>query len=216
MNAVLNEVKFSVESSWLSKDKKKRVNSEECRSWLWKFMPKFFNSGRNDIVKVSVDEERHLIYTLARRDYVHSEGIAPSTIDIYYLGAFGEAFRKVNAITQLELSAEYKKNKNSIANTPLQIVGLHHIPITESDNVHLMIVTSTAQRIYISLKVKEYNTNKMKEFENGDYYSYHKEIPTGEWKINGITNPPMPKDISHFTSNGLTCCTEIGFDHSEL
>ena len=195
-----------MKSAWFSNEIKKRVYTEECRkeNWLYKLIPNIINRGRNDIIQISLDEERHLIYTLNQRDFNDQDQIAPSEVDIYYLGAFGETFKKVTSISQSELQREYKKNKNSSNNIPLQIVGLHHINISESDDLHFLLITSAAQRIYFSLDVKDYDTEKMREYEEVNHMEYHKELPTGLWKIAGITNPPLPKDISSFNSNSLS------------
>lgn len=185
-------------------------------SWFWKIVPKIFTSGRKDISKIAIDDSRHIVYTLAFREFDETEDIRPCSIEIFYLGAFGEGFVKVTSISQLELAKHYRQFSNANDGQPLQVVGLHYISVLESSDVHFMLVTSTGQRIYVSLDVKEYITEKMRDKGKVDYTAYFKELPNGEWKIAGITNPPLPKDITGRPSDDINCCAEIGFNHTEL
>jgi hypothetical protein len=91
------------------------VKTEECsnKSWLLKLIPKIFFSSSKNIVKIDIDDERHIIYVLSRGDYDETTKISPCDIDIYYLGAYGEALKKVTTISQNDLEAQYKKIKNS-------------------------------------------------------------------------------------------------------
>lgn len=76
-----------------------------------------------------------------------------------------------------------------------------------------MLVTSRGVRIYISLTTVNYVDEKMKKVKNVDYTTYFNEKPTGEWKIVGICNPPLPKDIVGLANHDLSCCSDINFTH---
>jgi len=214
----INELKFETVRTWFTNKLSRSVTTEAKKqsSWLWRLVPKIFNSSTKDIAKIAVDDSRHLIYTLTFREYDEEMDIKPCEIEVLYLGAFGEGFRKVTSISQLELSKIYNQNPVGNNKIPLQVVGLHNISVTESPDIHFMLVTSIGQRIYVNLDVKQYNTEKVKEAANFDYTSYFNEIPNGNWAISGITNPPHPKDITGISNVGLNCCSEIGFDHTEL
>lgn len=169
------------------------------------------------MAKITIDEARHIIYTLSFKDFDEERDIRPWEIDIFYLGAFGEGFSRVTFISQNELEKECAKSPAGNPKIPLQVVGLHYISITESSETHFMLVTSIGQRIYISLDVKEYDTEKLKERVGfTSYTQYFHEIPNGKWKIAGVTNPPVSKDITGISSFGISCWADIDFDHTEL
>lgn len=200
-----------------SKEIKKSVKTEECNSknWLFNLIPKLFLSSSKSIIKIDIDDERHIVYVLSRGDYDEQLMISPCSINIYYLGAYGEAFKKVTIITQNDLEAQYKKLKNS-DNNRLQIVGIHHMNVTESSNINFMLVNSIGQRIYIELETREINEDKLNQIENDDYTLLFIHMPTGSWKIASVVNPPVSKDISQELTYELNCHDRINYDHERL
>lgn len=217
-DACLNELKFSTTRAWFTHKTTKKVSAEEKRnsSWIWKIIPKLFSYGSKQIDRIVIDEIRHIAYTLSFYDYNDETSIRDCNIDIYYLGALGESFQKVASISQLDLFKQYEKSSAGSSGQPLQIIGLHYISITESSEVHFLLVTSTGQRIYVSLDVRYLDSEKFREIARDQYTSFFNEVPNGSWKISGVVNPPFPKDVSSFSSSGISCCTEIGFDHTDL
>jgi hypothetical protein len=217
-DATLNEVKFTIQKPWLfSREIKKWVKTEECsnKNWLLKLIPKIFFSSSKNIVKIDIDDERHIIYVLSRGDYDETSKISPCDIDIYYLGAYGEALKKVTTISQNDLETQYKKIKNS-DNYWLQIVGLHHMHVSESSNINFMLVNSIGQRIYIELATKEINQEKLDQIDNDDYTMLFNHMPVGGWKIVSVVNPPVSKDISEELTYGLSWYDRINYDHERL
>lgn len=217
-DSILNEIKFITQKSWLfSKEIKKWVKTEECSSknWLLNLIPKIFLSSSKSIIKIDIDDERHIVYVLSRGDYDEKLMISNCSIDIYYLGAYGEALRKVTTISQYDLETQYKKLKNS-DNHRLQIVGIHHMNVTESSNINFMLVNSIGQRIYIELETKEINQDKLSQINNDDYTLLFIHMPTGNWRIANVVNPPVSKDISEELTYGLNCHDRINYDHERL
>ena len=71
--------------------------------------------------------------------------------------------------------------------------------LNQSENLHLMVVTQTGNRVFIEFKTQEV------EFPTGsrnsaiDYFDYIvKDRPTSEWCIRSITNLPSEEAISDY------------------
>jgi hypothetical protein len=155
-----------------------------------------------------------LVYLLSHSEYDEQKQISPCEIYISYLGAFGEAHKVVTTITQEEIEKAYKGSKNSNQNTPLHIVSLHPVSTHESGEVHFLLVSSTAQRIYISLGVNQLNPGKITDINKYDYTQFCEDVPNGKWKVMGVVNPPLSKNITSLRGGGDKCCADINFDHT--
>ena len=217
-DAKLNEVEFNITKTWFWNNTKKTIqtkNKADKTGFFSSLIPNFFKFSEKEMDTIEIDEARHIIYTLSFREFNEKEDIKPCNIDVYHLGAFGKGISKVTSISQFQLVKEIQKFNKSKEEDSIQIVGLHSVNITESDTIHFVLTTSKGLRIYVSLSVENYLDEKIRELKGFDYTTYHNERPDGEWRIVGIFNPPLPKDIIGFTKDQERCCSDFSFVNQE-
>ena len=143
----------------------RKINHTSCDWKILSFLPPFLRNNnvemRDPLIDVCVDNVRNVLYTTSMG----------GVIDIYYLGlpststsSSGTAPVALSVTKDFNVLQEVKKflsknpivPQNSSENSfedprASAIIGLFSIPITESRNVHTLILLGNGSRIYLSL-----------------------------------------------------------------
>ena len=145
----------------------RKINHTSCDWKILSFLPPFLRNDnvemRDPLIDVCVDNVRNVLYTTSMG----------GVIDIYYLGlpstststsSGGTAPVALSVTKDFNVLQEVKKflsknpivPQNSSENSfedprASAIIGLFSIPITESRNVHTLILLGNGSRIYLSL-----------------------------------------------------------------
>ena len=102
-------------------------------SFLSAFVPTFLSVGADDaIISLVHDPTRELLYALTEHSAIHA----------FWLGAHGTDF--VRAASHTTLREQARKLHNSALLDPVNtsILAIHAVAVSESQNVHLVAVTS--------------------------------------------------------------------------
>ena len=136
--------------------------SKKCRkfnhsAWHWKLLhlvPPFLReiAGWNDsLVDLVVDDVRKLLYSITSRGemtvfYLGEDAKSMTAIATHY-NIFQEAYNCISSSPkESSPKADYFKS------SAMKVVGLFVIPVTESRQLHLVIVMSSGIRVYLSVR----------------------------------------------------------------
>ncbi|KAJ3029742.1 UNVERIFIED_CONTAM: hypothetical protein HDU68_011259 [Siphonaria sp. JEL0065] len=155
-NGRLYELQYQAEDGWFTR-KCRKIDLTTTTYSL--FVPTFFNFSEEDpIRKIVVDHSRNVLYALTER----------SNIELFYLGADGKEFKRLFKQTDifsqaqkwLEISGVYPQPYLDPRN--FQIIAIHVIPPSESQNLHLLAISSSGYRLYFASHREEfYNPSRI-------------------------------------------------------
>lgn len=148
--------------------------------------------GLNDCLSDAVlDDVRHVLYAITVKGKIH----------VFHLGLDGLAMELVvtdyHIMTELVKYLRYNSSRGDIMPNAeqvrdgydsglIEIVSFHVVPITESKNVHGVVVLSNGIRVYISLR----------DGYNDSYFSTNYTTPPSRLEILHIRNPPPSEVLS--------------------
>jgi len=137
----LYEIEYHAEEGWFRK-KCRKIN--HSMSYMSMLVPSFLKFGSDDgVIDLKVDSERMILYTLSRQ----------GTLIAYDLGQSGkDAPNRVGYIKDVVTQAQTMSSrmKDQKGNKSTRVLGIEVIPISESRNIHLVAITSSAVRMYFS------------------------------------------------------------------
>ncbi|KAI5633066.1 hypothetical protein NE865_14194 [Phthorimaea operculella] len=137
----LYEITYQAQLGWFGKHCKKVNHSTSALSFL---VPSFLNAALYDedpIVKIEVDNSRHILYTLSEK----------GCIEVFDLGPDGETISKVVRLTQgniVSSAVEIVKTLEAYNFKP--VVSISAVDESESEHLNLVAVTQTGARLYFS------------------------------------------------------------------
>ncbi|OWR42917.1 Nuclear pore complex protein Nup155 [Danaus plexippus plexippus] len=137
----LYEITYQAQLGWFGKHCKKVNHSTSALSFL---VPSFLNAALYDedsIVKIEVDNSRHILYTLSEK----------GCIEVFDLGSDGEGFSKVVRLNQgkiVSLSVDIVKTLEP--NNFKPVIAISAVDESESEHLNLVAVTQTGARLYFS------------------------------------------------------------------
>ncbi|KAI8614737.1 Non-repetitive/WGA-negative nucleoporin C-terminal-domain-containing protein [Chytriomyces sp. MP71] len=144
-NGRLYELQYQAEDGWFTRKCKK---VDLTTTSISMFIPTFINFAEEDpIRKIAVDDSRNLLYALTEK----------SNIELFYLGLEGKEFKRNNrALDIFSQAQKWLENCNIYPHPYLdprnfQIIAIHVIPLSDSDYLNLMAVTSSGFRLYFSV-----------------------------------------------------------------
>ncbi|CDW87945.1 UNKNOWN [Stylonychia lemnae] len=176
INLKSNKLDQFLENISLAKKKLKR-NDYSAGSFLEKLLPSFIvDRSRKKIVDIKFDDSRNYLYSMAVSLDRETQGQAE--IDVYDLGVFGNQFNKVVSIKQYEiLEAFISYQKISIfgkgfdilkLSENFKIIFIQPILTNESEIHHLLLVTESGDRIYLSFDQYDIDIKKQDQYLNLD------------------------------------------------
>ncbi|KAM3963496.1 nuclear pore complex protein Nup154 [Aphomia sociella] len=137
----LYEITYQAQLGWFGKHCKKVNHSNSTLSFL---VPSFLNAALYDedaIVKIEVDNTRHILYTLSEK----------GCIEVFDLGADGESLSKVVRLSQGKIvSSAMDIVKTLEASNFKPVVAISAVDELESEHLNLVAVTQTGARLYFS------------------------------------------------------------------
>ncbi|XP_048479675.1 nuclear pore complex protein Nup154 [Plutella xylostella] len=137
----LYEITYKAQLGWFGKHCKKVNHSTSALSFL---VPAFLNAALYDedaIVKIEVDNSRHILYTLTEK----------GCIEVFDLGSDGEGLTKVARLTQgkiVSLAVDIVKTLEG--NNFKPVIAISAVDESESEHLNLVAVTQTGARLYFS------------------------------------------------------------------
>ncbi|KAJ6646130.1 Nuclear pore complex protein [Pseudolycoriella hygida] len=170
----LYEICYRAESTWLGKRCWKTNHSQGLMSYMVPGFLKVF-SEVDAIVKIVVDDSRHLLYTLSER----------GAIEAWDLGTTSDTTRRLFRISQNDI-AYYARNI-----------------LTDCPNLHMLAVTQHGVRLYFSTipLVQQQNSNQPNEAAKPQgLYLLHVRLPPGYTPNATIGKPKLIHAAFH--SNG--------------
>ncbi|GBP10894.1 Nuclear pore complex protein Nup154 [Eumeta japonica] len=144
----LYEIAYQAQLGWFGKHCKKINHSTNALSFL---VPSFLNAALYDedpIVKIDVDNSRHILYTLSEK----------GCIEVFDLGDDGQSLSKVTKLTQgkiVSLACDIVKTLEASNFKP--VVAISAVDSTESEYLNLVAVTQTGTRLYFSTFYEDAN-----------------------------------------------------------
>ncbi|XP_060810852.1 nuclear pore complex protein Nup154 [Amyelois transitella] len=137
----LYEITYQAQLGWFGKHCKKVNHSTSALSFL---VPSFLNAALYDedpIVKIEVDNSRHILYTLSEK----------GCIEVFDLGNDGESLSRVVRLTQGKIvSSAMDIVKTLEASNFKPVVAISAVDESESEHLNLVAVTQTGARLYFS------------------------------------------------------------------
>ncbi|KAG0320862.1 hypothetical protein BGZ99_004279 [Dissophora globulifera] len=160
------EIDYQSEEGWFSKKCSKR---EVIGSPLSYFLPTFLNKTTSDpIVKIVFDQSRQIIYGLTEKSSVEVISIAGAT----------QVHSTIKAHTTLQEAKRKSNQSRAIDDNSFKIVDIHTIPVTESKDVSVLLVTATGCRLYFgSRALLDYNSQRNIDPSNPGPYLLHVRLP---------------------------------------
>ncbi|XP_068630123.1 nuclear pore complex protein Nup154 [Battus philenor] len=137
----LYEITYQAQLGWFGKHCKKINHSTSALSFL---VPSFLNAALYDedpIVKIEVDNSRHILYTLSEK----------GCIEVFDLGSNGDSISKVVRLTQGKIvSCAVDIVKTLEASNFKPVIAISAVEESESEHLNLVAVTQTGARLYFS------------------------------------------------------------------
>ncbi|CAH0604650.1 unnamed protein product [Chrysodeixis includens] len=137
----LYEITYQAQLGWFGKHCKKVNHSTSTLSFL---VPTFLSAALYDedpIVKIEVDNSRHILYTLSEK----------GCIEVFDLGVDGEGLSRVMRLTQGKIvSSAVEIVKTLEPGNFKPVVAISAVDASESDHLNLVAVTQTGARLYFT------------------------------------------------------------------
>lgn len=137
----LYEITYQAQLGWFGKHCKKVNHSTSTLSFL---VPSFLSAALYDedpIVKIEVDNSRHILYTLSEK----------GCIEVFDLGEDGDDLSRVVRLTQGKIvSSAFDIVKTLEANNFKPVIAISAVDEAESDHLNLVAVTQTGARLYFT------------------------------------------------------------------
>ncbi|XP_045519163.1 nuclear pore complex protein Nup154 [Pieris brassicae] len=144
----LYEITYQAQLGWFGKHCKKINHSTSALSFL---VPSFLNAALYDedpIVKIEVDNSRHILYTLSEK----------GCIEVFDLGEDGEDISKITRLTQnriVALALDIVKTVET--NNFKPVIAISAVEECESEHLNLVAITQSGARLYFSTGCRDVN-----------------------------------------------------------
>ncbi|KAF8923624.1 hypothetical protein BGZ58_002724, partial [Dissophora ornata] len=160
------EIDYQAEEGWFSKKCSKR---EVIGSPLSYFVPSFLSKIRVDpIVKVVFDQSRQTMYGLTEN----------SNVEVITLAGTAHLRSTIKSSYILQEGKRKSNHNRTMDENSFKIVDIHTIPLTESKDISLLLVTATGCRLYFGQKASlDYNSQRYIDQTNVGPYLLHVRIP---------------------------------------
>ncbi|XP_075969524.1 nuclear pore complex protein Nup154 [Anticarsia gemmatalis] len=137
----LYEITYQAQLGWFGKHCKKVNHSTSTLSFL---VPSFLSAALYDedpIVKIEVDNSRHILYTLSEK----------GCIEVFDLGTDGEGLSRVVRFTQGKIVSSAVDIVKTLEPSNFKpVIAISAVDEAESDHLNLVAVTQTGARLYFT------------------------------------------------------------------
>lgn len=194
----LFEILYQKELGWWGKRCKKVNHSNRALSFL---VPSLINAAFSDedaISQISVDNSRHILYTLSDK----------GTVVAYDLGENGTTTRKVHSLSQnsiVQSAFQIVKTLDSANFKP--IVSISAVDIRESSLLGLVAVTEIGARLYFTTGAAETRPTTLQLM--------HVRLPPG-FAANAPATRPNTVHMALYTSGNLLLVTSPGNNQDKV
>ncbi|XP_041977071.1 nuclear pore complex protein Nup154 [Aricia agestis] len=201
----LYEITYQAQLGWFGKHCKKINHSNSALSFL---VPSFLNAALYDedpIVKIEVDNTRHILYTLSEK----------GCIEVFDLGSDGEGLSKVVRLTQgkiVSLAVDIVKTLEPTNFRP--VIAISAVDEAESDHLNLVAVTQTGARLYFSAGSVDVNQGGP---QRPQYLTLlHVRLPPGFTPNSSVLKPKQVHSAAYENGSLVMVCSAGGGDAEAL
>ncbi|XP_069365133.1 nuclear pore complex protein Nup154 [Maniola hyperantus] len=199
----LYEITYQAQLGWFGKHCKKINHSTSALSFL---VPSFLNAALYDedsIVKIEVDNTRHILYTLSEK----------GCIEVFDLGSDGESLTKVVRLSQGKIvSSAVDIVKTLEASNFKPVIAISAVEETESQHLNLVAVTQTGARLYFSAGSGDAN-------QSGQRPQYlallHVRLPPGFTPNASVLKPKQVHSAVYDNGTLVMVCSSGGGSEAE-
>ncbi|XP_023943990.2 nuclear pore complex protein Nup154 [Bicyclus anynana] len=195
----LYEITYQAQLGWFGKHCKKINHSTSTLSFL---VPSFLNAALYDedsIVKIEVDNTRHILYTLSGK----------GCIEVFDLGSDGESLTKVVRLSQgkiVSYAMDIAKTLEPIVFKP--VIAISAVEETESNYLNLVAVTQSGARLYFS--------TGSGDGERPQYLTLmHVRMPPGFTPTNSVLKPKQVQSAVYDNGTLVMVCSSGGGDEAD-
>ncbi|XP_045785150.1 nuclear pore complex protein Nup154 [Maniola jurtina] len=199
----LYEITYQAQLGWFGKHCKKVNHSTSALSFL---VPSFLNAALYDedsIVKIEVDNTRHILYTLSEK----------GCIEVFDLGSDGESLTRVVRLSQGKIvSSAVDIVKTLEASNFKPVIAISAVEETESYHLNLVAVTQTGARLYFSVGSGDAN-------QSGQRPQYltllHVRLPPGFTPNASVLKPKQVHSAVYDNGTLVMVCSSGGGSEAE-
>ncbi|XP_045533770.1 nuclear pore complex protein Nup154 [Papilio machaon] len=200
----LYEITYQAQLGWFGKHCKKINHSTSALSFL---VPSFLNAALYDedpIVKIEVDNSRHILYTLSEK----------GCIEVFDLGSDGESISRVVKLTQGKIvSCAVDIVKTLEASNFKPVIAISAVEESESDHLNLVAVTQTGARLYFSTGSGDANQSGP---QRPQYLTLlHVRLPPGFTPNSSVLRPKQVHSAVYENGSLVMVCSAGGGGEAE-
>ncbi|CAK1552084.1 unnamed protein product [Leptosia nina] len=201
----LYEITYQAQLGWFGKHCKKINHSTSALSFL---VPSFLNAALYDedaIVKIEVDNSRHILYTLSEK----------GCIEVFDLGEDGEGISKVTRFTQNRIvSTALDIVKTVEANNFKPVIAISAVEESESEHLNFVAITQTGARLYFSTGCRDVNQGGSARPQ--DLILLHVRLPPGFTPNASVLKPRQVHNAVYDNGTLVMVCSTGGGDAETL
>ncbi|CAH2259179.1 jg9998 [Pararge aegeria aegeria] len=199
----LYEITYQAQLGWFGKHCKKVNHSTSALSFL---VPSFLNAALYDedsIVKIEVDNTRHVLYTLSEK----------GCIEVFDLGSDGESLTKVVRLSQGKIVSSAVDIVKTLESSHFKpVIAISAVEETESDQLNLVAVTQTGARLYFSVGSGDVNQGGQRP----QYLSLlHVRLPPGFTPNSSVLKPKQVHSAVYDNGTLVMVCSSGGGSEAE-
>ncbi|GLG97236.1 Nuclear pore complex protein Nup155 [Gryllus bimaculatus] len=194
----LYEIVYQAESGWFGKRCKKVNHSTGTLSFLVPSFVSYAFTEEDQIVQISVDNSRNILYTLSEK----------GTVTVYDLGSDGKSMRRITSVSQNTIvQCAFQLVKTLDVSVFRPIVCVCPVEASESPYLNFVLVTQTGVRMY-------YTTSGVLNPPSLRPYTaelLHVRLPPG-FAANSLPNRPSNVHMATYKKGTLVLVSSPGGD----
>ncbi|CAK1581968.1 unnamed protein product [Parnassius mnemosyne] len=200
----LYEITYQAQLGWFGKHCKKINHSTSALSFL---VPSFLNAALYDedpIVKIEVDNSRHILYTLTEK----------GCIEVFDLGSDGESMSRVVRLTQSKIVSCAVDIVRTLEPSNFKpVIAISAVDEAESEHLNLVAVTQTGARLYFSTGSVDINQSGQ---QRPQYLSLlHVRLPPGFTPNSSVLRPKQVHSAVYENGTLVMVCSAGGGGEAE-
>ncbi|VVC96001.1 unnamed protein product [Leptidea sinapis] len=202
----LYEITYQAQLGWFGKHCKKINHSTSALSFL---VPSFLNAALYDedpIVKIEVDNSRHIIYTLSEK----------GCIEVFDMGYDGESMCRVTRLTQSKIvSAATEVVKTVEASNFKPVIAISAVEESESEHLNLVAITQAGARLYFTTGISDPSQGRPNS-RPLDLILLHVRLPPGFTPNASVLKPKQVHNAVYDNGTLVMVCSTGGGEAETL